>query len=136
MTPNWNALAKSIISYLWVSYYTFVFSLQCKTMLFTNKKHAVTSSERAHSITWYTQKRRRNRWASKQVSRRWCYINGRSINHPFFLLRNEVCTHESYVHWITNSKENTPAYKLWWQLRLWKGTSVNRRIAFYYKSFT
>ena len=37
MTPNWNALAKSIISYLWVSYYTFVFSLQCKTMLFTNK---------------------------------------------------------------------------------------------------
>ena len=38
MTPNCNALAKSIISYLWVSYYTFVFSWQCKTMLFTNKK--------------------------------------------------------------------------------------------------
>jgi len=41
-------------------------------MLFTNKKHAVTSSERAHSITWYKQKRRRNRWASKQVS--WQYV--------------------------------------------------------------
>ena len=38
MTPNCNALAKSIISYLWVSYFTFVFSWQCKTMLFTNKK--------------------------------------------------------------------------------------------------
>ena len=71
ITPNCNALAKSIISYLWVSYYTFVFSWQCKKMLFTNKKkHSVTSLERAHSITWYKQKRRRNRWASKQVSRR------------------------------------------------------------------
>jgi len=40
-------------------------------MLFTNKKHAVTSSEGAHSITWYKQKRRRNRWASKQMSRRY-----------------------------------------------------------------
>ena len=38
MTPSCNALAKSIISYLWVSYYTFVFSWQCKTMLFTSKK--------------------------------------------------------------------------------------------------
>ena len=38
ITPNCNALAKSIISYLWVSYYTFVFSWQCKTMLFTHKK--------------------------------------------------------------------------------------------------
>jgi len=38
MTPNCNALAKSIISYLWVSYLTFVFSWQCKTILFTNKK--------------------------------------------------------------------------------------------------
>ena len=38
ITPNCNALAKSIISYLWVSYYTFVFSWQCSTMLFTNKK--------------------------------------------------------------------------------------------------
>ena len=38
LTPNCNVLAKSIISYLWVSYYTFVFSWQCKTMLFTNKK--------------------------------------------------------------------------------------------------
>jgi len=43
-------------------------------MLFTTKKkHAVTSSERAHSITWYKQKRRRNRWASKQVS--WRYMS-------------------------------------------------------------
>jgi len=39
ITPNCNALAKSIISYLWVSYYTFVFSWQCKTMLFTHKKN-------------------------------------------------------------------------------------------------
>jgi len=40
-------------------------------MLFTKKQqHAVTSSERAHSTTWYKQKGRRNRWASKQVSRR------------------------------------------------------------------
>ena len=38
MTPNCNALAKLIISYLWVSYYTFVFSWQCRTMIFTNKK--------------------------------------------------------------------------------------------------
>ena len=38
MTPNCNALAKSIISYLWVSHYTFFFSWQCKTMLFSNKK--------------------------------------------------------------------------------------------------
>jgi len=35
------------------------------------QKHAVTSSERAHSIAWYKQKRCRNRWASKQVSRRY-----------------------------------------------------------------
>jgi len=27
-----------------------------------------TSLERAHSITWHKQKRRRNRWASKLVS--------------------------------------------------------------------
>ena len=33
MTPNCSALAKLIISY-----FTFVFSWQCKTMLFTNKK--------------------------------------------------------------------------------------------------
>ena len=38
ITPNCNAVAKSIISYLWVSYFTFVFSWQCKTMLLTNKK--------------------------------------------------------------------------------------------------
>ena len=38
ITLNYNALAKSIMSYLWVSYFTFVFSWQCKTMIFTNKK--------------------------------------------------------------------------------------------------
>ena len=38
MTPNCNDLAKSIISYLCVSYFKFVFSWQCKTMIFTNKK--------------------------------------------------------------------------------------------------
>ena len=38
ITPNCNALANLIISYLWVSYFTFVFSWQCKTMLFTQKK--------------------------------------------------------------------------------------------------
>jgi len=38
ITPNCNALAKSIISYLWVPYFTFVFSWQCKTILFINKK--------------------------------------------------------------------------------------------------
>ena len=70
MAPNCNALAKSIISYLWVSYYTFVFSWQCKKQCYLQtNKHAVTSSERAHSITWNKQKRRRNRWASNQVSR-------------------------------------------------------------------
>ena len=37
ITPNCNALAKSIISYPSVSYFTFVFSWQCKTMIFTNK---------------------------------------------------------------------------------------------------
>ena len=52
ITPNCIALAKSIMSYLWVSCFTFVFSRQCKTMLSTNKKHAVTSSERAHSILY------------------------------------------------------------------------------------
>jgi len=38
ITPNCNALAKSIMTYLWVSYFTFVFCWQWKTMLFTNKK--------------------------------------------------------------------------------------------------
>ena len=38
MTPNCNALAKSIVL-LWVSYFTFVFSWQCKTMLFTKKQN-------------------------------------------------------------------------------------------------
>ena len=39
ITPNCNALAKSIISYIWVSYFTFVFSWQCKTMLFTKSNN-------------------------------------------------------------------------------------------------
>jgi len=39
MTPNCNALAKSINSYLWVSYFTFAFYWQCKTMLFTKQKN-------------------------------------------------------------------------------------------------
>ena len=69
-TPNCNALAKSSISYLWVSYFTLFFLDSVKQCYLQTKKHAVTSSERAHSITWYKQKRRRNRWASKQVSRR------------------------------------------------------------------
>ena len=71
MTPNCNALANSIISYLWVSYFTFVFLDSVKQCYLQTKKHTVTSSERAHSITWYKQKRRRNRWASNQVSRRY-----------------------------------------------------------------
>ena len=44
MTPNCNALAKSIISYLWVSYYTFVFLDSVKQCYLEPKKHAVTSS--------------------------------------------------------------------------------------------
>ena len=51
------------------------FSWQCKTMLFIHKKHAVTSSERAHSIMWYKQKSRRNRWASKQVLQRYIFYH-------------------------------------------------------------
>jgi len=58
-------LAKSIISY-----YTFVFLDSVKQCYLQTVKHAVTSSERAHSITWYKQKRRWNMWASKQVSQR------------------------------------------------------------------
>ena len=71
MTPNCNALAKSIISYLWVSYFTFVFLDSVKQCYLQTKQYALTSSERAHSITWYKQKSGRNRWASKQVSRRY-----------------------------------------------------------------
>ena len=41
MTPNCIDLAKPIISYLWVSYFKFVFSWQCKTMLFTNKNTCI-----------------------------------------------------------------------------------------------
>ena len=71
MTPNFNVLAKSIISYLGVSSFPFVFSWQCINMLFTSKNACSDSMERAHSITWYKQKRRQNRWASKQVSQRY-----------------------------------------------------------------
>ena len=95
MTPNCNALAKLIID--WVSYYTFVFSWHCKTMLFTNKKHAVTSSERAHSITWYKQKRRRNRWASIQVSRR--YTPGNLL----WAMRYADSAHRNTVNTFTNA---------------------------------
>mgnify|MGYP007133527661 CR=1 FL=1 len=57
------------------------------------KKHAVTSSERAHSITWYKQKRRHNRWASKQVSRRYTYdILGLSPTLP---IRRSLFNHSS-----------------------------------------
>jgi len=55
-------------------------------MLFTKiTKHAVTSSERAHSITWYKQKRRRNRWASKQVSQR--------------VFSPNLCIYDNYFCW-------------------------------------
>ena len=40
MTPNCNALAKSIISYLWVSYYTFFFLDSVKQCYLQTKKHA------------------------------------------------------------------------------------------------
>jgi len=49
----------------------FFFLDSVKQCYLQTKKHAVTSSERAHSITRYKQKRRQNRWASKQVSRRY-----------------------------------------------------------------
>ena len=113
ITPNCNALAKSIISYLWVSYYTFVFSWQCKTMLFTHKKHAVTSSECAHSITWYKQKRRRNRWASKQVSRLYVYgqrqviVDFLSIN---FELKKNIHTVQDIRHLNQMSNSNKKIY--------------------------
>ena len=69
MTLNYNALAKSIISYLGVSFYfPFVFFLTVYNyVIYRQKLHAVMSLERAHSITWYKQKRRgigerQNRW--------------------------------------------------------------------------
>ena len=65
ITPNWNALAKSIISYLWVSYFTFVFSWQCKTMLFTHKKN----------MQW------------RQVSRRFWYLTTLSFRIFYFFWR-------------------------------------------------
>jgi len=34
MTPNCNAMAKSIISYLWVSHYTFVFLDSVKNVIY------------------------------------------------------------------------------------------------------
>jgi len=51
MTPNLNALAKSIISYLVVSYFTFVFFLTVYNCHLQAKMHTMTSLERAHSIT-------------------------------------------------------------------------------------
>ena len=73
ITPICNALAKSIISYLGVSYFPFIFLVNVLLCYLQAKMHAVTSLERADGITWYKQKRRRNRWASKQVS--WRYIS-------------------------------------------------------------
>jgi len=37
MTPNFNALEELLISYRRVSYFQFVFSWQCISMLFTSK---------------------------------------------------------------------------------------------------
>ena len=71
ISPNYNALAKSIISYIYVSLFQFVFLDSVKLCCLQTKKHAVTPSERAHIITRYKQKRRRNKWASKQVSQRY-----------------------------------------------------------------
>ena len=68
ITSNFNALVKSIISNLGVSYFPFVF-LDSVKPCYLQKTHTVTSLECAHSIMWHKQKRRRNRWASKQVSR-------------------------------------------------------------------
>ena len=45
-----------------------IFLDSVKQCYLQTKTHAVTSSGGAQSITWYKQKRRRNRWASKQVS--------------------------------------------------------------------
>ena len=75
------------------------------------KKHAVTSSERAHSITWYKQKRCRNRWVSKQVSRRYLikkvlpnrYI--RYISYIYALLANTHVLNLS-VTWLFNHKDS------------------------------
>ena len=67
ITSNCNALAKSTISYPWVSFFTLFFLDVVKQCSLQKQTNAVTSSERAHSITWYKQKRRRNRWASKQA---------------------------------------------------------------------
>ena len=69
MTPNCNALAKSLTFESLTIHLFFLDSV--KQCYLQTKKHAVTSSERAHRITWYKQIRRRNRWASKQVSRRY-----------------------------------------------------------------
>ena len=69
-------------------------------MLFTNKKHAVMSSERAHNITWYKQKRRRNRWASKQVSR-W-YTHG-SKESGRIHIRNDL-KFQTSIHFISYSR--------------------------------
>ena len=55
--PNCNALAKSIISYLGVSYFPFNFLDSELPCYLQTKKHAMTSLERAHCITWYKQKR-------------------------------------------------------------------------------
>ena len=98
------------------------------------KKHAVTSSEHAHSITWYKQKRRRNRWASKQVSRRYLispmskttYPTARywSIFQPFLLYLFLGCFKITFIHVckynITRSKHSV-SYE---QINQYKSDSV------------
>ena len=100
ITPNCNALAKSIISYLWVSYFPFFDSV--KPCYLQTKKHAVTSLERAHSITWSKQTRRRNRWASKQVS--WRLLN-RSMG-------------EKILHFQANSNQKLPKRNVWFKVHV------------------
>ena len=73
ITPNCNALQNRLfLTFESLTLHLF-FLDSVKQCYLQTKKHAVTSSERAHSITWYKQKSRRNRWASKQVSRRYMY---------------------------------------------------------------
>ena len=88
------ALAKSIISYLWVSYFTFVYSV--KRCYLQTKTHAVTSSERAHSITWYKQKRRRNRWASYML------ISAMNIYIILFSAGQHIVSNSSRMHHLSS----------------------------------
>ena len=98
------------------------------------KKLAVTSSERPHSITWLKQKRRRNRWASKQVSRRYVskprsffiwwrksYVTKLSQNSTvlystrgiFFVCNNEMCTNVCWLLKGVETGDSRIAIKIW-----------------------